>query len=101
MCGNHLTQESTAARKPDNRPMAKPVPHLTPEEIARAIEIVWDDKPPFRAAMTRLGLTSGQVVQLMKRELTPAAFRFWTARTRSAAAPARPAPRRAPAKPPR
>ena len=79
--------------------MAKPVPRLTPEEIARAIEIVWDDKPPFRAAMTRLGLTSGQVVQLMKRELTPAAFRFWTARTRSAAtAPARPAPRRAPAK---
>ncbi len=85
--------------------MAKPVPHLTQEEIARAIEIVWDDKPPFRAAMTRLGLTSGQVVQLMKRELTPAAFRFWTARTRSAAAPARaparPAPRRAPAKPAR
>jgi uncharacterized protein (TIGR03643 family) len=56
--------------------MAKPVPHLTPAEIARAIEIVWDDKPPFRAAMTRLGLTSGQVVQLMKRELTPAAFKF-------------------------
>ena len=82
--------------------MAKPVPHLTQEEIARAIEIVWDDKPPFRAAMTRLGLTSGQVVQLMKRELTPAAFRFWTARTRSTAtAPARPAPRRAPAKPAR
>ena len=84
--------------------MAKPVPRLTPEEIARVIEIVWDDKPPFRAAMTRLGLTSGQVVQLMKRELTPAAFRFWTARTRSAAtaparSPARPAPRRAPAKP--
>jgi hypothetical protein len=53
--------------------------------------------------MSSHGLTPGQVVQLLKRELTPAAFRFWTARTRSAAvsparSPARPAPRRAPAK---
>lgn len=84
--------------------MAKPVPRLSAEDIQRVIAIAWDDKPPFNAVLHSHGLTPGQVVQLLKRELTPNAFKVWTARTRSAAAPAR-APRRPatskPAKPAR
>lgn len=79
--------------------MAKPIPRLTPAEIARVIEVAWDDRPPFNAVLLSHGLTQGQVVQLLKRELTPNAFKLWTARTRGTPA-ARPGPaRRAPPKP--
>ena len=69
----------------DNAPMAKPVPRLTPEEIERVIATAWDDRPPF----DRVLHTHGQVVQLLKRELTPSAYKTWTARTRGAPAPAK------------
>jgi uncharacterized protein (TIGR03643 family) len=79
--------------------MAKPIPRLTPAEIARVIEVAWDDRPPFNAVLMSHGLTQGQVVQLLKRELTPNAFKLWSARYRGAAT-ARPASpsRRAPPK---
>jgi uncharacterized protein (TIGR03643 family) len=70
--------------------MAKPVPRLTSAEIARVIATAWDDRPPFDAVLMAHGLTQGQLVQLLKRELTPSAFKLWTARTRGAAAPGRP-----------
>lgn len=76
--------------------MAKPVPRLTPEEIQRVIATAWDDKPPFDAVLRQHGLNHGQVVQLLKRELTPSAYKTWVARTKGGAAPA--APRRAPGK---
>ena len=69
--------------------MAKPVPRLSPEEIRSVIEIAWDDKPPFPAVLRRHGLSPGQIVQLLKRELTPNAFKVWTERTRSVVKPAR------------
>ncbi len=77
-------------------PMAKPVPRLAPAEIARVIATAWEDHPPFNAVLMNHGLTQGQLVQLLKRELTPNAFKLWMARTRSAtpAAPTRRAPRR-------
>ena len=69
--------------------MAKPVPRLSPEEIRSVIAIAWDDRPPFNAVLNRHGLTPGQVVQLLKRELTPNAFKLWRARTRRAPAAAK------------
>ena len=68
--------------------MAKPVPHLNPEEIQRVIATAWDDKPPFDAVLRQHGLNHGQVVQLLKRELTPNAYKVWVARTKGSAAPA-------------
>jgi uncharacterized protein (TIGR03643 family) len=76
--------------------MAKPVPRLSPEEIKQVIAVAWDDRPPFNAVLHQHGLTPGQVVQLLKRELTPNAFKVWKARTKAPAAG--PRPRRAPAK---
>lgn len=63
--------------------MAKRVPLLSPEEIQSVIAIAWDDKPPFPAVLRRHGLSPGQIVQLLKRELTPNAFRTWMARCRA------------------
>ena len=76
--------------------MAKPVPRLTPAEIQRVIEIAWDDRPPFPAVLRSHGLSPGQVVQLLKRELTPNAFKVWTARTRGAPVAPKAAGRRPP-----
>lgn len=78
--------------------MAKPVPRLTPEEIQRIIATAWDDRPPFAAVLRQHGLSPGQVVQLLKRELTPNAYKVWTARTRGMAPPAQRPLRRSPAK---
>ncbi|MEO8805309.1 MAG: DUF2805 domain-containing protein [Burkholderiaceae bacterium] len=61
------------------------------------IKTAWDDRPPFNAVLMSHGLTQGQLVQLLKRELTPTAFKLWTARSRGAAPGASPA-RRAPPK---
>lgn len=74
--------------------MAKPVPRLSAEEIQRIIATAWDDRPPFDAVLRAHGLNPGQVVALLRRELTPNAFKVWTARSRGAAPAARPGTRR-------
>ncbi len=75
----------------DNQAMARPVPRMTAAEIERVIATAWDDRPPYRAVLVDHGLTPGQMIQLLKRELTPNAFKVWTARTRSPLPPAHPA----------
>ncbi len=71
--------------------MAKPIPRLSPTEIEAIIKTAWDDRPPFRTVLMQHGLEPGQVVQLLKRELTSNAFKVWTARTKGvvSAAPTR------------
>ena len=66
----------------DNQAMARPVPRMTAAEIERVIATAWDDRPPYQAVLVGHGLTPGQMIQLLKRELTPNAFKVWTARTR-------------------
>ncbi|MEK8045292.1 MAG: hypothetical protein CFE46_05895 [Burkholderiales bacterium PBB6] len=61
--------------------MAKPAPRLTPDQIARVIATAWDDRPPFYQVMLQHGVSHGQLVQLLKRELTPNAFKLWKQRT--------------------
>ena len=80
--------------------MAKPVPRLSAAEIASVIKTAWDDRPPFNSVLMSHGITQGQLVQLLKRELTPSAFKLWTARSRGTAPHAAPS-RRAPPKPQR
>jgi uncharacterized protein (TIGR03643 family) len=81
--------------------MARPIPRLTPVEIEAIIKTAWDDRPPFSRVLMQHGLEPGQVVQLLKRELTSNAFKVWTARTRGPAVPAQPPVRRPPPRPKR
>ena len=74
--------------------MARPLPRLSPTDIEAVIATAWDDKPPFNAVLARHGLNQGQVVQLLKRQLTPNAFKVWQARTLSGPASARAGSRR-------
>jgi uncharacterized protein (TIGR03643 family) len=66
-----------------NHRMANIVPPLTPAQVARAIEVAWDDRPPFNMVLRECGLSQTQVVQLLKRELTPNEFKAWNARIRT------------------
>ena len=61
--------------------MAKPAPRLSAADIARVIETAWDDRPPFNAVLLRHGLSEGQLVALLRRELTPNAYRLWVQRS--------------------
>lgn len=63
--------------------MAKTVPRLTAAQIQEVIAVAWDDRPPFAAVLRSHGLSPGQVVQLLKRELTPNAYKVWVARTKA------------------
>ena len=67
--------------------MAKPVPRLSAAEVAAVIQTAWDEHPPFNAVLMNHGLTPGQLVQLLKRELTPTAYKLWAARSRGTAPP--------------
>lgn len=73
--------------------MARPLPRLSPTEIEAVIATAWDDQPPFYRVLAQHGLNEGQVLQLLKRQLTPNAFKVWKAR-----ALAGPGPRRSGAK---
>lgn len=58
--------------------MAKPVPRLSPTDLNRVLEIAWADPDPLNRLLFSHGLTEGQVIQLMKRELTSPAYKLWS-----------------------
>ena len=63
--------------------MAKIAPKLNAAEIVKVIDTAWDDRPPFNAVLLRHGLNEGQLVALLKRELTPNAFKLGVERSGS------------------
>jgi len=67
--------------------MAKPVPRLAPAEIERVIAAAWADRPPFNMVLVQHGLSEGQLIALLKRELTPSAYKLWAQRLRPAGRP--------------
>jgi uncharacterized protein (TIGR03643 family) len=54
---------------------------FTPKEIDRIIEMAWEDRTTFDAIKHQFGLSPGDTIELMRRELQPAAFRRWRKRT--------------------
>jgi uncharacterized protein (TIGR03643 family) len=61
--------------------MEPPKPELTATEIDRIIQMAWEDRTSFDAIERQFGLTPGQVIKLMRRELKPSSFRLWRERT--------------------
>ena len=61
--------------------MARPIPRLSPAEAARIVATAWDDRAPYPRVLMTHGLNEGQLVQLMRRELTPNAFKLWKQRS--------------------
>ncbi len=51
----------------------------------RVIEMAWEDRTPFAAIEYQFGLTEGDVIELMRRELKPGSFKRWRARVQGRA----------------
>ncbi|MES2888996.1 MAG: DUF2805 domain-containing protein [Pseudomonadota bacterium] len=63
--------------------MAKPIPFLSPAEIARILDTAWHSPDPLTAVLYQHGLSEGPLVQLLRRELSPAAYKFWAQRLKA------------------
>ena len=59
--------------------MAKPIPRLSPDQIKRVIVTAFEDKPPYNKVLQEHAISEGELLQLMKRELTSPAYKLWVA----------------------
>jgi uncharacterized protein (TIGR03643 family) len=53
---------------------------FTPEQISLVIRYAWEDRTSFEEIEERTGLTEGQVIEVMRRELKRSSFRMWRKR---------------------
>jgi uncharacterized protein (TIGR03643 family) len=67
--------------------MAKSAPRLSPEEVQRVIATAFEDRPPYSRVLREHGIGHGELVALLKRELTPAAYKTWAAKGKAAKGP--------------
>lgn len=67
--------------------MAKPAPKLSPDEAKRVVATAFDDTPPYNKVLLTHGIGHGELVALMKRELTPTAYKLWAAKSKAAKGP--------------
>jgi uncharacterized protein (TIGR03643 family) len=67
--------------------MAKLPPRLSPEDVKRVVATAWDDLPPYNKVLMEHAISSGELVALMKRQLSPTAYKQWAARGKAAKAP--------------
>ncbi|MEM0924816.1 MAG: TIGR03643 family protein [Planctomycetota bacterium] len=55
--------------------------HLTRGQIDRVIMMAWEDRTSFDAIRTQFGLSPGEVIKLMRREMSARSFKRWRERT--------------------
>jgi uncharacterized protein (TIGR03643 family) len=54
---------------------------LAKDDVDRIIQMAWEDRTSFDAIKNQFELTPGDVIRLMRRELSASSFRLWRART--------------------
>ncbi|TWU44820.1 hypothetical protein Poly51_58860 [Rubripirellula tenax] len=57
------------------------IPELTRAQIDRVIMMAWEDRTSFDAIRDQFGLTPGDVIKLMRHEMTTNSFKMWRKRT--------------------
>lgn len=58
-----------------------PMSELSRGEIDRVIMMAWEDRTSFDAIRTQFGLSPGDVIKLMRREMSDSSFKMWRKRT--------------------
>ena len=53
------------------------------KDLDRIIEMAWEDRTPFEAIKTQFGLSEGDVIALMRRNLKRSSFNLWRERVNS------------------
>ena len=56
---------------------------MSEQDIDRIIEMAWQDWVPFDAIKAQFGLSEGEVIKLMRRNLKPSSFRLWRKRAQN------------------
>jgi len=54
---------------------------LTEADVARVIEMAWEDRTPFEAIQYQFGLSQDGVIRLMRDRLKLSSFKLWRKRT--------------------
>jgi len=54
---------------------------LSEADMSRVIMMAWEDRTSFDAIRSQFGLSPGEVIKLMRRQLKPSSFRLWRRRT--------------------
>ena len=57
------------------------LPRFSVGEIDRIIQMAWEDRTSFDVIERQFGLTPGQTIKLMRREMSARSFKMWRART--------------------
>ena len=55
--------------------------HRTRDQIDRIIMMAWEDRTSFDAIRAQFGLSPGDVIKLMRAEMTANSFKMWRKRT--------------------
>jgi uncharacterized protein (TIGR03643 family) len=53
---------------------------LTEGDIARVVEMAWEDRTSFEAIEAQFGLNESAVIDLMRAQMKPSSFRMWRKR---------------------
>jgi uncharacterized protein (TIGR03643 family) len=51
-------------------------------QISEIVALAWDDETTFDAIERQFGLSEGEVIKLMRRNMKPSSFRVWRKRVR-------------------
>lgn len=55
--------------------------HLTRADTDRIIQMAWEDRTSFDAIRVQFDLSPGDVIKLMRSEMTASSFKMWRKRT--------------------
>ena len=51
-------------------------------QISEIVALAWDDETTFDSIERQFGLSEGEVIKLMRRNMKPSSFRVWRKRVR-------------------
>lgn len=54
--------------------------HPPSTSSSQIVRLAWEDRTSFEEIKQRTGLTEGEVIEVMRRELKPSSFRLWRKR---------------------
>ena len=54
---------------------------LSEADLDRIIQMAWEDRTSFDTIRSQFGLTPGEVIKLMRQQLTEGSFKLWRKRT--------------------
>jgi uncharacterized protein (TIGR03643 family) len=61
------------------------IKELTDQEFDRIIEMAWEDRTPFDAITAQFGISEGETIEIMRRNMKQSSFKMWRARVQGRA----------------